>query len=309
MTFDVQVDSVINFGKLAWKWLDDNLELFDPWRDAEFSTEGLQCFAELTIVFVRLRNSLPVWNLLSNNQAPERWRDHIVTRLTTSSIAELPRKRPLHSFPYILPYLVMRAYGFRDSYWEQTLALLGTLGLPQAQEVVPFRELDVAYFTGKSGYYPACDLLSLYRRTFLARMHSSVYVDDDSAYSITHSIFYLSDFGMMPLPLGTGEITRVQDIVESLMVHYWRHGHWDLLGELLISSLIIGHTRRSLWSRVFAAFTALQHPDGALPGRLRVQDELASARLTGDYQRLFTGYYHTTVVGLLLSAQAIEDPV
>jgi len=137
-------------------------------------------------------------------------------------------------------------------------------------------------------------------------MKNLVYVDDESAYSITHTIFYLSDFGTKSLPLDSLEVMRIQNVIESLMIHYGRIGHWDLLGELLLCIFIIGPPQRSLWQKALEAFIAIQKVDGAIPGRIDTEDEFASATIVGDEQRLFSGCYHTTIVGLILSAQIIN---
>lgn len=201
----------------------------------------------------------------------------------------------------------MRGSGYRDAYWETTLMRIDALGFPMAQEVVPFRRLDVAYFLRRSGFAPAMNLTTHFRETFLALSRSDVFVDDDSAYSITHSLLYLSDFGRQPLTgLDLQTLKRTRILLESLAVTYWRRGHWDLLGELLICMSIIGVSGRSLFGWMLTAFVAQQDFDGAFIGREGSRPTLAGAKLAGESGKVFSLCYHTTLVASILAAQLLE---
>jgi hypothetical protein len=297
-------------GALAVQWLDSQLDRFTPWRNSQLESEGVQALSELAILFVRLMaNQGRVWKIVCPDLDASRWRAFIIDQLSRPEIAELPRKRPLHSFPYLLAYLVMRGDGLRDDYWETTLERLQSVGLPMAQEVVPFRRLDVAYFLKRSGFAPAMALESHFRDTFLALVRNEVFVDDDSAYSVTHSLLYLSNFGTEALGvIGESELGPVRRLVESLAVTYWRRGHWDLVGELLISLSICGLSSRSLFAWVFNAFASQQNSDGFFIGRQDSMPLLLSALEHHDGEKIFSLCYHTTLVAAILSAQLVEDP-
>ena len=65
---------------------------------------------------------------------------------------------------------------------------------------------------------------------------SYVRLDDEAAYAITHTLFYLTDFGGRGAALSHRQRERAVDLVEVLLLHYWRTGRWDLVGELLSQS-------------------------------------------------------------------------
>jgi hypothetical protein len=195
--------------------------------------------------------------------------------------------------------------GFHDDYWEETILRLQAFGMPDAQEVVPFRRLDVAYFMNEAGQSKP-NLVSYYRDTFAARMKNDVFIDDDSAYSITHTIIYLSNFGSDSLLLAKEDSDRLERLVESLIVTYWRRGHWDLLGELLFCRAILATHRRSLVSWAYRAFVARQYPDGAIPGRVESEQKVAEARKVHDERTIFSACYHTTLVSVLVAAQILQ---
>ncbi len=301
--------TVAERGCAAWEWLDARMDRFTPWRgDGELSLEGVQAIAELSILFVRLTDRTRVWDQVCRKPGfEERWRRHLVEQLSQPAVAELPRKRPVQAFPYILPYLVLRSSGWRHPFYERTLELLLKWGFPDAEEVVPFRALDVAYFFNKAGYGDRRDIKPLYERTFLSRMSNLVYISDEAAYSITHTILYLSDFGNEVPAMPEEQLSRVRAIVESLIVHYWRLRHWDLLGELLLCASIVGSPERSLAPHALQAFLAAHHEDGSVAGRGDLTPELVEARRKGDESRIFSACYHTTVVSLLLATQLLEQ--
>lgn len=292
----------------ALKWLDARLDRFTPWRRSSLSMEGLQALSELAILLTRATSSAsdPACVFVATVDV-NRWRQFVLDQLVRPEVAELPRKRPLHCFPYILPYLVMRRTGYRDKYWEDTVAELQRLGFPFAQEVVPYRKLDVAYFMKYSGIAPQLDLSPFYRDTFLALRRNEIYVDDDSAYAVTHSLMYLSDFARVP-PEGISvhELSAIRRFLESLAVTYWKRGHWDLLGEILLCMTMLPKEGRSVFPEALRDLFSCQAVDGGVVGRQANEGDLLSARRSDDEDKIFSACYHTTLVVALLSLRVLE---
>ncbi|WP_028296311.1 DUF6895 family protein [Olivibacter sitiensis] len=292
---------------LAVRWITDNLEYFDPWQANELSMEGVQALAELTIVYTRLTKNDRLWSELDmDGTIRPKWLAHLEHKLRLPAVAELSRKRPVQSFPYILPYLTLRSIGWKDAFYEKTLEMLDEWGFPDAQEVVPFRELDVVYFYNISGYGEKRLFADSYERTFLSKMKNAVYIDNDSAYSITHTILYLSDFGLEYPMLLEPRKELVQSTIESLIVHYWRLGNWDILGELLLCAEIMGVSESSICPIATERFYSFHQTDGSINGRKDLSEDLIEASLNDDKKAIFSLCYHTTIVSLLLSLQIIS---
>ncbi|MFY0802054.1 hypothetical protein AB1K12_09860 [Peribacillus frigoritolerans] len=170
-------------------------------------------------------------------------------------------------------------------------------------EVVPYREFDLAYTFWKSGWVDKePDWKSLYSSTVLARCNSSFCIDVDSAYSITHTIFYLTDMGNRSAPISKSHTEHSVELVESLLLHYWRIGHWDLMGELLINLNTIGHKNTLLFEEAKIAFHEVWQDNGALPS-MRTQQHI---KYELDEEEQFKNCYHTTLVGLLYCATALN---
>lgn len=306
MTLSATASSASAGVSCGWRWLDAHLELFTPWCNGEFSLERLQALTELAIVVARLRDA-PGHGAGLDLHEPvlARWEEHVRTELAAPKFAQLARKRPGHGFPFVLGYLALRRTGWRDQYFEETLTLHDRWGVPHATEVTPFRELDADYFLAASDWRdPAPDREALVRRTFLGRMRTPLYVDDDAAYAITHTVLYLSDFGRRP-PDMPGDMRRTAiSAVGSLLVHYWRLRHWDLVAELLVSAAVLGEAENVPATLALAALRAAVRQDGALPGSAAQAAELE--RRGEGRQDTFAACYHTTVVALLLDVVLAE---
>ena len=156
-------------------------------------------------------------------------------------------------------------------------------------EVVPFRALDYVYFARRSGLDGAGrdSAEGLLARTFAAQVSCRYVVGTESAYALTHAVFYASSFGQERL--APGRLANAVPVVDSLIIDCCVRRHYDLLGELLIASLVLAGTRsdvRELGLRVF--FSTL--------------DESGSLAATDVPQRTFQHAYHTTMVGVILCA-------
>jgi len=285
-------------------WLAENLVRFSPWRDGRLAHGGVKAFAELAILYGYLEqwkdHPLAKKFALRENLVP--LRAFILEHSEHPAYGEMTRKRPPQAFYLLLPYLILRATGYRASYHEDTLKRLRRCGYPRAMEMemVPYRLLDQQYFLWKSGYSTRePNWYRLYRDTILGRRCSAVYIDHGAAYSITHTLFYLTDFGNHPLPLTVTDIEHATNVVECLLVHYWRLAHWDLVGELLSNLHCLGKRNSPFYSGAAMAFQRARRSDGAIPADQACEKELLSAQSPERGDLMFRACYHTTLVGVI----------
>src|SRR5205085_217609 len=202
---------------------------FDP-------SPRIQPFTELAILYERLHSvaSHPLAVRLRLPYHLRHWRRFLFDHCEDRAYAELARRMPSYAYAMLLPYLVLRSTGYRSSFHEESLRLSWARGFLFAMEVVHHRVLDREYFLWKAGLLPGePDWSKLYANTALAVAPDALHVDKEETYAITHTLFYLSDWGRRPPPFEDAEAARVTKILDCLMVHYWRLRHWDLLGELL----------------------------------------------------------------------------
>jgi hypothetical protein len=180
--------------------------------------------------------------------------------------------------------------------YEECLVTLQRTGYPDACETIPFRKVELQYAKWKAGlsrhrpnWKEDCD------GTTVGLCRNPVYLLNWEVYSITHTLFYLTDFSGPATWIPDKERQRVGDMVEVLLVHYWRQKNWDLVGELLLNLLALNGNCRPLFALCAGAFLRAWRIDGAVPGPT-FDAEVKSPN--DDY--IFKHCYHTTLVGLLL---------
>jgi hypothetical protein len=296
------------------RWLTANLEAFDPCPGGRLEEWGVKAFGELALVYACLRE----WDRPGLSEHLPAWRSFLVDRCEDPIFAQRARKGPATAFAYLVPYLMLRSTGYRSGCHEETLALLARRKLLRAPELVPYRLMEREHALWKSGWMrrePAWRRLA--RATPLLRCRSLALLDDEAAYSATHTLFYLTDFGNREADLGPVELERAADTVECLLVHYVRIGHWDLVGELLVNLHSLRRWGSPICEAAARAYHAAWRDDGTVPG---TRDEAPTKGREAGAGRgpgrrwtkaspLFRQRYHPTLVAVLYCAAALNARV
>ncbi|AZM87982.1 hypothetical protein [Streptomyces sp. W1SF4] len=125
------------------------------------------------------------------------------------------------------------------------------------------------------------------------------------AYAVTHTAFYVGDFGRTSPGLTGDAPAHALDLVDRLLLHCVGHDLWDLAAELVLTRFILGTDPLDSPSgaAAVARLVRAQRPDGALPGR---SAELA-ARPAAPGRAFFRKAYHTTLVTALM-ALVVSSP-
>jgi hypothetical protein len=114
-------------------WVNRYLHFFSPFRGKTLDDASLQAFSELSLVYTYLHE----WKHLKLNNHLPAWNHFILQHCENLSYAQLARKHPNLSFSILFPYLMLRASGYRSSYYEETLEQLSRFGYLYAMETVP----------------------------------------------------------------------------------------------------------------------------------------------------------------------------
>jgi hypothetical protein len=283
------METLVVHERAGWRWLVKNMQRF--WPADMANPETAKEIGELAILYAQSAGSLGSKE------------DHDIDTIgaflngffSLPEVAHLARRRPGYHSAYIIPYLFLRSGGLRIADYEETLQRLSELGYPGACETMPFRSLELRYATWKAGLTadrPTCE--GIYHATTMAMCQNPVYLVNWEVYSITHSLFYLTDFFGPPVGISEPDRQRFGDMLEALMVHYWRRANWDLTGELLINLLSLDFARRPSFVRCAQALFEAWRADGTLPGP---SFDPHAAQIDDDY--IFHNSYHTTLVGLI----------
>lgn len=169
-------------------------------------------------------------------------------------------------------------------------------------ERIPYRLLELRYLLDKGGFVhnlpPEEDI---FRQTTLACNFNIVTIAPYDLYSITHSIFYLSDFGaIVPAALEFQEKTRILELIRSLIGISICSGNWDLVSELILSYRCLTNDAEYWIDLGWKALERIQDKSGFIPGlafSFEKHKELPSE--TEREQYLFIRNYHATLMTCL----------
>lgn len=276
-----------SFAEKALSWLNNNLENFTPFNKNNVSMSGLKVFSEICLIYTYLNS----WKNLGLDSEIKTWHSFFTSHLENQVFAQAVRRKPEISYALMFPYLLLRSTGYRSEYYEDSFKYMKRWGLYESVELVPYRKLDLEFFLWKSGFNNKNPKWKEhFNSTVLGRCYSPLILDENAAYSVTHTLFYMTDFSNQSLPLSQKQINRVTNIVEALLINFWRVGHFDLMGELLINLNCLNKDDTYLYQKALNAFFEVWNEDGSIPGRINDIEKMDK----------FTTCYHTTLVALLL---------
>ena len=128
--------------------------------------------------------------------------------------------------------------------------------------------LELRYVLDRGGFrHELPSYEALYESGILSKPLNLLYMSEHDAYTITHALFFLTDFGARPVPgITASRFKDVRSTVEYLLGSYIHRGNWDLVGEFLLSFLCLQFTESPLYRLGLRALVEVQWPDGTVPG-------------------------------------------
>ena len=171
-------------------------------------------------------------------------------------------------------------------------------GYATAVEEVPYRCLDLRNMLDCGGFrHNLPSYISLYQKTLLAATPPLLYLTTEDVYSITHTLFYLSDFGACSVDAILEEqLPTVRWMIGALLGIFLRLRNWDLVAELLICCRCLRWSPPSVFEAAWEGLLDAQFPDGSVPGPTFSKDKMQ--QLSESEQRTYyvKQNYHTTLV-------------
>ena len=281
-------------------WLTNNLVFFDPFITHSHSPEPSKVKATLELALLchycarvkpsdeRLNEAIVLIKAIW--QRPD-FQQRIVTE-------------PHHVRIYGLIYAALASIGFTDKTYNAALKQLASDGYITSLEEPPYRRLESRYLLDMAGVEHRMEPYEqLYESTLLAKLPSVLYVTDIDAYAITHTIFYMSDFGLQSPHLTSLDKERVAHIVYQLLGNYCRRSNWDLAGELMLAYFCLGGDpiNTPIGGACVRGLMQAQQASGAVPAPTSPKTSEGSAMESEMASEFFRRHYHTTLVVALAS--------
>ncbi|CAL9363530.1 DUF6895 family protein [Streptomyces sp. enrichment culture] len=128
-------------------------------------------------------------------------------------------------------------------------------------------------------------------------------VTDLDVCMVTHTVFYLSDFGFRDPGLGERAREQALHVVERLTQHCVRLGEWDLVGKLLLAHHCLGADPLDTPSGVagLRMLAAVQSPEGAIPGRSAGRRARADATPLQFFRRSYQATLVTALTTMIVT--------
>lgn len=300
------------FGQQALAWLCDQKHLFSP------NYTSSLCYQLLINPAFEIKPSTELvflWNLLKCTD----WYEDVRVRTLGNFIASWQPEDVLamaQNTPGGIMLLANLAFfesiktKGRSSRYRTALEKMLRQGIlcSVGNSIAPFRLLDIAYSLGRVGVaYELPNWHELYVQTIAAKAKGLAYLSNYDLYSITHTIFYLTDMGQRTADdVIQGSSQRLCELVQKLLGVVLRDKDWDLTAEFLLCWSFLGIPLNSVMCEVaWQQLVLAQLADGAVPSPSF--DPAAEDQNKGNVTLSETGYrffncYHTTLVAAAAAA-------
>lgn len=163
-----------------------------------------------------------------------------------------------------------------------------------------FRNLELRYYLEKGDFiHDMDDEESLFEKTYLGRS-SIVPKSFEDMYDITHTIFYLTDFGSRQNNILKSNQKKIITLVQQMICIVLEEGNWDLLGELVLCCYLTDLQDSIDAEKIFKVLETVQYEEGFIPGFGFSKDKLSVIPYK-EYQDeyIFLCCYHPTLVTVM----------
>jgi hypothetical protein len=205
---------------------------------------------------------------------------------------------------FALAYGALAPAGGTGKFHRVALAELVANGDLTAHGKSPYHRLETRYYAELAGVGHRIEFESyseLHAAGILAELTAATSkpITEQDAYAVTHSIWYLTDFGFRNPVLTDDDQNRALRVVDKLTRHCVRNDKWDLLGEFLLAQFCLDENAAQSTSMAagIKRLRQVQLASGAIPGR-SIERQPAKSATTVE---LFEKCYHPTLQAAMAS--------
>jgi hypothetical protein len=204
---------------------------------------------------------------------------------------------PRYARQFELMYAALAPAGAATEAPRAVLARLTADGYLAPRRKPPYLHLEARFYADLAGAeHQFASYEELYAASLPARA-TTLPVADLDVCVVTHTVFYLSDFGFRAPALTDEARGRALRVVERLTDHCVGLGEWDLVGKLVLAQYCLGVDPLVTPSGAagLRMLAEVQSADGAIPGRSVIKRAAANATPVDFFRKS----YQTTLVTVL----------
>lgn len=297
--YEKRDQKVYDIGNNAIEWVIQNLDYFDLQHEISNSFRWrLKTYVEL----VFLSNYLLRTSIWKNDKRLEVISNFIKGVWENSNFTEMIYYDP----DGLAGLAIIGEFSKEMNYQNHTLSFIlekyREFGYIELLQKIPFRKMDLKYSLERAGIendLPSYE--SLYYQTVAGKRASIPYMSTMDIYSVTHTLFYLTDMGNRPIEriLSMEEKTYLQRLVLQLLGLSLRQQNLDTAGELLMCCTFLNISKKTESNKLLfqTAWDLLQHKQmrsGSIPSPTYRDNDKENIASRKEY--IFKHCYHSTLV-------------
>lgn len=266
-------------------------------------------------VYLETSVALMLYNRLSQAKShPDSYRkiqDCIISYVERSEYALKLTQRPYLLYNYGLTYITLKKCGYKNLRLDAIFRFIEEKKLFNTIETIPFRVLDIEW--AKHVLHQSeirFDTVS--KTSILNKQINPTYITSHEVYVLTHTIFYLTDFGEIPLPEEIDTVS-LRETINTLISWALSQEDLDVLAELLISVYCIYDEEDSYSTCAYEVLSKYYSDLGFLPSKGFITTTYQNMGDPAEKQAYaYRHIYHTNYVWFMLllirDNKGLNDP-
>ncbi|MER6349380.1 DUF6895 family protein [Streptomyces sp. NPDC001595] len=211
---------------------------------------------------------------------------------------------PRYARQFELMYAALAPAGAGTDAPRAVSARLASDGYLAPRRKPPYLHLEARFYADLAGAeHRFASYRELYAASLLARAGMSPVADLDVCV-VTHTVFYLSDFGLRDPGLSEEARKQALDVVERLTDHCAGLGEWDLVGKLVLAQHCLGADPLETPSGQagLRMLAEVQSAEGAIPGRSVTRRAPADASPVEFFRKSYQATLVTALATLIVTS-------
>lgn len=218
--------------------------------------------------------------------------------------AALMVQHPNVALPFGIAHVALDSLAIVDADFSAIVQTALLSGHVTNIERLPYRRLEVAWLSALLDGSPA-DHRTHWSGSIINGDPHPMYMTTADVYALTHTLFFLTDFGHGDLPSEV-DVLSLGECVDSCLAWQLSEENVDTVGELLISALLLRTPLSSVATACWDTVDALWDELGFLPGPGLNPDSFKELSGVDRDAYVFQNTYHTMYVAGILNALAMQ---